>query len=254
MSAASVPTPSELPARMSHGARILNTFISPAKTFGDLKNGAGWWAPWLLISVVALMFVFTMGQEVGFEQITNNEIARSSRAEQFEKLPPDQKAKQLAFSTNLTRVISYANPAVNLLVFVIIAGVLMGTFSVAAGAAVPFARSLAIVIYASLPAVISALLGIVSLVAGGMSGSLDKDAFNVRNPVATNPAYFMDPTGNKFLYGMTSALDIFVIWSIILMGIGFSSNSKLKRGTAIGIVVAWYLVYKLAGATLASIF
>jgi hypothetical protein len=89
------------------------------------------------------------------------------------------------------------------------------------------------------------LLGILSLVVGATSGSLDKEAFNVRNPVATNPAYFMDPTANKFLYGMASALDIFAIWTIVLVGIGFACNSKVKRGTAIGIVAGWYLVYKL---------
>ncbi len=239
---------------MSYSARILNTLIAPARTFSDLGNRSGWWAPWLLISIVALMFVFTMDREIGFDQITRNEIAHSSRAEQFEKLPADQQARQIRFTTNLTRYISYANPAVNLLVFVIMAAVLMGTFSVAAGAAISFARSLAIVIYGSLPSVFSALLGILAIVVGTASGALDKDAFNVRNPIATNPAYFMDPTGNKFVYGMASALDIFVIWSIVLMGIGFACNSKVKRGTAIAVVAGWYLLYKLAGAGIAAAF
>ena len=87
-----------------------------------------------------------------------------------------------------------------------------------------------------------------------MSGSLDKEAFNIRNPVATNPAYFMDPTAHKFVYAMTTALDVFVRWCCVLMGIGFASNSKVKRGTAIGIVLAWYLAYKLLGAGLGALF
>jgi hypothetical protein len=78
-----------------------------------------------------------------------------------------------------------------------------------------------------------------------MSGALDKEAFNVNNPVATNPAYFMDPSANKFVYGMATAFDVFMIWTIILMGIGFACNSKVKRGTAIGIVAGLYLFYKL---------
>jgi hypothetical protein len=51
---------------------------------------------------------------------------------------------------------------------------------------------------------------------------------------------------------MASALDVFVIWSIVLMGIGFACNSKVKRSTAILIVAAWYVLYKLAGGALAS--
>ena len=34
----------------------------------------------------------------------------------------------------------------------------------------------------------------------------------------------------------------------------FASNSKVKRGTAIGIVLAWYLAYKLLGAGLGALF
>jgi hypothetical protein len=62
----------------------------------------------------------------------------------------------------------------------------------------------------------------------------------------------MDPTANKFLYVMASALDVIVIWTIVLLGIGFSANSKVKRTTAIVIVAAWYLFWKLGVAALAA--
>jgi hypothetical protein len=45
-----------------------------------------------------------------------------------------------------------------------------------------------------------------------------------------------------------------MIWTIVLMGIGFACNSKVKRGTAIGIVAGIYLVYKLAASLLIARF
>jgi hypothetical protein len=51
---------------------------------------------------------------------------------------------------------------------------------------------------------------------------------------------------------MASALDAIVIWTIILLGIGFSCNSKVKRTTAIVIAAAWYLFWKLGLAALAA--
>jgi hypothetical protein len=51
---------------------------------------------------------------------------------------------------------------------------------------------------------------------------------------------------------MASSLDILVIWTIVLMGIGFACNSKVKRGTAIGIVAGWYLLWKLVTSALAA--
>jgi hypothetical protein len=237
------------PAPLSEGVRIIDAFIAPSKTFTDLRRNSSWWAPWLLISVFSLIFGYAMDRQIGFEQIAKNAIAQSSRAEQFDKLPADQKAKQMQISVAFTRYISYSTPIIILIVYVIIAAVLLGTFKFGAGADIKFGTSMAIVTYGSLPGIIGAILGTVSMFAG-----VDPEGFNPKNPVATNPAYFMDPMQNKFLYSMASALDVFAIWSIILMGIGFACNSKVKRSTAIAIVAGWFVLYKLVGAALGAAF
>ena len=244
-----IPIPPPREPALSEGARIIDTFIAPSKTFSDLRRNSSWWAPWLLISLVTLLFVFVMGKQIGFEQITKNSITQSSRAEQFEKLPPDQQTKQIQLATSITRYITYSLPIIQLISFVVIAAVLMAAFNFGAGAGVPFKRSLAIVIYGSLPGIIGAVLGIVAMFSG-----VDPAGFNARNPVATNPGYFMDPMGNKFLYGMASALDVFTIWAIVLIGIGFACNSRVKRSTAIIMVAAWFLLYKLVTVGIASAF
>jgi ABC-type multidrug transport system fused ATPase/permease subunit len=242
------PTTAPEPAPLSQAARIVNTFIAPSKTFNDLRRNASWWAPWLLSSIVALVFVYAMDHQIGFEQISKNQVAHSSRAEQFEKLPPDQRAHQIQLSASIVRYASYGAPLLNIIFMVIMAGVLLAVFKFGANAGVTFKIALAIVFYGTLPYTISSLLGIVSMYAG-----VDPEGFNPQNPVATNPAYFMDLSGNKFLYGMASALDVFVIWSIVLMGIGFSCNSKVKRGTAIALIAGLYFVYKLVASGLASL-
>jgi hypothetical protein len=243
----SVPAPTPEPAPLSQGARIVDTFIAPSKTFTDLRRNASWWGPWLLISIFALLFVYSMDRQIGFEQISRNEVAHSSRADQFDKLPADQQAKQIRISSAVVRYLSYGIPATILLFFAVTTLVLWATFKFAAGASVSFKTVYAIVFYASLPGIIGSILGTISMFAG-----VDPEGFNVNNPVATNPAYFMDRTGNKFLYGMASGLDVLVIWTIVLMGIGFSCNSKVKRSTAIVIVAVWYLVWKVGTAALAA--
>ncbi len=252
MAAAPNPSAPTFPAEaapLSEGARLVDTFIAPSKTFTDLRRNSSWWAPWILTSIFALIFVYAMQRQIGFEQITKNAIAQSSRAEQFDKLSADQKAKQMAFSVTLTQYISYGTPVMILIIYAVIAAVLLGTFKLGLGADITFGRSFAIVTYGSLPGIVGAVLGIVSLFAG-----IDPEGFNPKNAVATNPAYFMDPTQNKFLYGMASALDVIVIWTIVLMGIGFACNSKLKRSTAITVIAVLYLLYKLVGSGLGAAF
>jgi hypothetical protein len=244
---ASAPTSAAKPARLSEGARIVNTFIAPSKTFTDLHHNASWWGPWLVISIFALLFIYSMDRQIGFDQISRNEIAHSARADQFDKLSPDDQAKQLRFSDSLVRYLSYGIPVTILVFLAITTAVLWATFSFGLGANVSFKTAYAIIFYAGLPGIIGSILGAVSMFAG-----VNPEGFNVNNPVATNPAYFMDRAGNKFLYGMASGLDILVIWSIVLMGIGFACNSKVKRSTAIGVVAGWYVFWKLVTAALAA--
>jgi hypothetical protein len=248
MAAAPLPpisAPVQAPAGLSEGARIVNTFIAPARTFTDLRRNANWWGPWLLISIVSLVFVYSIDRQIGFEQISKNQIARSSKADQFDKLPPDQQEKRLRLASNVTRYVSYGRPVMILLYFAVTTMVLWATFKVAVAANVSFKQAYAIVFYASLPSIVGAILGTISMFAG-----VDPEGFNLNNPVATNPAYFMDPAGNKFLYGMASSLNVIAIWTIVLMGVGFACTSKVKRSTAIIVVAAWYLIFTLATAAL----
>jgi hypothetical protein len=243
------PAPTPEPAPLSEGARLINTFVAPSKTFTDLQRKSGWWSPWLVITVFSIAFMFVVGQQIGFEQVSRNQISISSRADRFDKLPADQQEKQLQIAAAFTKYIGYGFPVIILISFAIIAGILMAAFNLGLGTQVRFATALAIVGYASLPGIIHATLSMIAIFAG-----VDKEGFNINAPIASNPSYFMSPLGNRFLYGMASALDVFVIWSIVLMGIGFACNSKVKRSTAIIVIAVLYLAYKLAGSGLAAAF
>jgi hypothetical protein len=239
MSTSATPVPGP---GLSQAGRLVNVFFAPSRTFTDIRNNASWWVPWLLVAVTSLVFMYVVQQKIGFEQIVQNEITNSGRAEQLEKLSPEQRQQQMKLSLTIMKVASYATPVTTLIFLLIVGGILMATFNFGFGAEVKFAQSVAVVAYSMVPSLIGSALGIVAL----LVGVREPDAFNIRNPVATNPAYFMDPTQHKFLYGMASSLDIFTIWMIILLGIGYSSISKAKRTPAIlavaGLYVAWKLV------------
>jgi hypothetical protein len=242
-----IPAPVEPP--MSEGARIINTFIAPSKTFTDLRRSAKWWAPWLLISIFSIAFIFTVGKQIGFEQASKNQVERSARAEQFDKLPPDQQQRQLQVSAKIFAFFGYGSPALILLYFLISTVALWATFKVGAAADTTFGQAYAITMYGSLPGIVGAILGIATLFAGA-----SPDSFDINNPVGTNLAYYLDPeTTGKFIRGMASSLDLINIWTITLIGIGYASTSKVKRSTAIMIVAGWYLVFKLITSGLTSL-
>ncbi len=234
---------------MSQPHRIVNAFVAPSKAFHGLERNASWWMAWLLISIVSLAFVWVIDTKIGMDEIARIEMAKNSRqAEQMEKMSPEQRQKALQLSATITRVVTYAVPVTILIVSLIIAAILMATFNFGFGAEVPFKVALAIVFYGTLPNLISSVLATASVALGA-----NPEGFNIRNPIASNPAYFMDANAHKFLSGLVSAVDIFSLWCVVLLGIGFACQSKVKRSTAILTIFSWFLLYKLGAAALAAL-
>ena len=251
MTAAAVlpASPAPTPAPLSEGARIVNTFIAPSKTFSDLRRSSSWWGPWILIAIFSLVFIYAIGKQVGFLQISKNQIAHSSRADQFDKLPADQQTKQLQLSSKIIAFFAYGSPALILFYALIETIALWLTFKLAAGAETSFKTAYAVVMYAGLPGIIGAILGAISMFAG-----INPEGFDINNPVGTNLAYYLDPeTTGKFVRGMASSLDLINIWMIVLLGIGLACTSKVKRSTAIMIVAIWYVAFKLTTSALGSL-
>jgi len=235
---------------LSEPARIVDTFLAPTKTFADLKRVSRWWSPFILIVIASYALIVVAGQKVGWEQLTENGLRlQPKQAAQLENLPAYQRAAAMERAVKITRTIAYAFPAINLILLLIIGAVLMASFNFGAGAEVPFGTALGVVMYASLPGIVKAVLAIISLLAGA-----SPEGFNFQNPVATNPGYFIDPVTSPAMFRLASALDIIMIWTLVLAGIGFAAVSKLKRGTTFAVVFGWYIVFALAGTALGALF
>jgi len=241
------PAPEAAP--LSEGARIVDTFIAPTKTFTDLRRSAAWWAPFLLMVIFSTVFVYVAGEKVGFRKAMENQMqAQPRQMARLEQLSAAEREQRLEAGAKFTAVIAYAFPVLQLLILLIISAVLFGTLKFTAGADIKFKAAFAVVMYATLPGLLRAVLATVSLLAGA-----SPDSFTLQNPAATNLGYFLNPADSPFLYSLASSFDVFLIWTLILTAIGFTCVSKVKRGTALTVVFGWWLVFSLTMAGLAAI-
>jgi hypothetical protein len=245
----SVPSQlSQEPAPLSEGQRLVNTFFAPSKAFTDLRRNANWWAPFLIIAIVSLLFVYVIDQKVGFRKVAENLIQlQPKQADRIDRLPADQRQKVMQQQVTVTKIISYAVPVIALVVYAVFAAVLFATLKFGASAEVKYKTLFALIVYTRLPELLKALLAILSLLAG-VSG----DGFNIQNPVATNPGYFVDPNGSAVLRALLTPLDVITIWTLVLTAIGITCISKVKRGTAFAVVFGWFAVVLLARVALAA--
>jgi hypothetical protein len=245
----SLPTqlPQE-PAPLSEAQRLGYVFFAPNRVFADLRRNASWWAPFLIVAVVSLLFFYVVDRKVGFPKVVENLIRLQPRqADRIDRLPADQRDKVMAQRVTITKTISYAVPVITLVLCAVFAGVLFATLKFVASADVKYKTLFAVVVYSRLPELLGFLLATLSLLAG-VSG----DAFNLENPVAVNPGYFIGPSGSPVLRALLTPLDVITIWTLVLTAIGITYISKVKRGTAFAVVFGWSAVVVLARVALAA--
>jgi hypothetical protein len=230
--------------------RVIDTFIAPSKTFTDLRRSASWWVPFLISVIVSILFVYMGDQKVGFRKIAENTLhTQPKQADQLDRLPADQREKQMQGRTVGTKWISYFFFLVILLLHAIIAGLLFATVKFGFSQDVKYKTVFALVIFASLPGVVKIVLATIALAAGASA-----DSFTFQNPIATNPGYFVDPATSPVLYSVLTSFDVFSIWTLVLAAIGLTCITKLKSGAAYGVAFGWFAVAVLLGAGAALAF
>lgn len=245
MAAAPVPPiapPAPEAAPLSQGARIINTFIAPSKTFTDLGAHAKWssWiAPWVVASVIGILFAYAVGEKVTFAKAADNVMqTRPKQYEQIQAMKPEDRDQTMQKATQQTKTGSYAFPVVDIIILLVVTTALFASFTFILNAKVSFKLVLAIVAYAGLPGAIKFLLATITLFAG-----MDPDNFNVQNPLATNLGILFNAADHPVLYAAMSFIDIFAIWTLVLTAIGFTRVSKAKLGPALAIVFIWYVIF-----------
>jgi hypothetical protein len=228
----SAPMPPAVPEPagpgLSEPQRLVNVFIAPKKTFEDLKRKPSWWVPWLVTGIFSLIFGIVGAQKIDMARMIQREIDKSPSAQRrMERVAPEQRERVLSAQASVAKIFFYAAPVLNLIGGLLIAGVLILIFNFMLGAEVPFERALAVVFYSYIPFIISAIMLTISLLV-----SSDPNTIDITNPMPTNPGFFLDPTGNPFLYSVASSLDIFSIWVVVLLGLGFSTASSNRKPNA----------------------
>jgi hypothetical protein len=232
-----VATGQEGAAGLSEVERVVDVFVAPSKTFTDILRNAKWWLPFVLMVIVTLGVTVVVDKQVGFVRVAENQIHQSPKQEEaLSNLTPEQRAQRLQSMSVGYRYSSYAS-FVFILIFVAIGALLYwASFNFGLGARTTYGQMFAVWMYAGLPRILTGLLTIVTLMFGG-----NADAYDMKNPVGTNPAYFM-PDAAPWLKAVLSFFDVIGLWVLVLLIIGTSIVAKVPRGKAAMVVVGWWVV------------
>lgn len=218
-------------AGASPASALTTMFYEPSATFRRLEARPRGWFPMivLMVSTCALMLWFF--SVVDFAWLLD-QMLTMMKAEEREAA-----AKFMSKTTML--VSSLISGLVMLPIFFTILGVYLMIVSKALSHGISFGKGFALAAWSSVPGILLFPLGAMQILMAS-SGQL---GFSELNPVSLNQLLFHYDMAHP-LTTLMDTMNLTTFWSVFLLVIGFEVWAKVKRSTAILVVVVpFVLVY-----------
>lgn len=226
------PAPPQEPNPNSF-SRIAGVFFAPGETFASIVRRPDFVVPLVILLVISLLTGVIVAQKVDFKELARDAIEAQPRAK---NLPPDILQKQVNMTAGFMKVASYGSPIISTLVMVILAAILFAAFKIFGGEG-DFLQALSITVYAWYPNLIRAIVSVVALLS-----KKTLTMYALQNPVASNIGYFINPKLHPIAAAFWSSIDLFTIWTIVLLIIGFAAMSRFSRMKSAVIILSLWAV------------
>ena len=239
----------EEPARLGPLARLTGTLLSPGETFADVNRKPTWIAPMIIAiaTVLASTFFFQWRVHPDWDSIMRNQIKkRMERSNQ--SLTEEQMQQQVAFSKSIAKFFPIIGAIVTPIIYVILAGIFaLGLMFIQAKTT--FKKILSVIAWScAAVGIIATVVTMASLMVRDEEGLRSIDPTQSAGIVPSNLAVFLPSTASAVLKAVAASLDIFTIWILILLSIGFASiagSRKIKTGNTATVVFGFWAVYVL---------
>ncbi|MBI4469745.1 MAG: YIP1 family protein [Acidobacteria bacterium] len=230
---------------VSEIGRLTGIYFSPGEVFADVNRKPTWVIPILISVIVAMGFslYFTKRVSVDFDQMIRQQMQEKA-AEQGRELTEEQVEAALKVASITTRF-AWAFPvAVVPLLMLVITGALFAGFQMLQ-AETTFKKAFSVVTWSH------ACVSIVEYGLGAIVIAANPEAVDPTRPndiTMTNlGAFFSAKEISPALHSLLSAVDIFTIWLLILLVIGFKAISRrFTTGKSATIVVGAWALWVLA--------
>lgn len=210
--------------------RPLGVLVSPQATFSSLAARPSWLPPLLI-----LLVLFITAQALAMQRIDMEAVVRDAMEEQNQPIDEEQIATYAAMQSKV-------GLACNVVVFpaalLALAAILWGLANVAGGE-IDFKRSLAVTAHGLMPNAVSSLLTIPVIL-----GRQEIDVAEAQHGLlASHLAAFAPEDAPAWLVALLARVDVFSLWTLALLVVGFAVVARLSKGAAVGIVALLWLLW-----------
>jgi len=217
---------------------IFSMFTRPLATLASLRERPHWLYPVLLSGIFSVAANFYVIQRVGFLRLLDAAAHASAAIE-------PQRVLQNA-QTHQTMILSFQalSTFVSIILVALVVAKVLWLLLTLLGHDIVYKKILAVVAHAGmLPAILRECMLVLTTTI-----MRDPNAFDLGNPLATNPAFFIR-SGSPLVSRLLASLDAFTFINIVLIIVGLNRvcSHLSMRSASLTVVIPW-TVY--VGATL----
>jgi hypothetical protein len=228
-------SPAPGPSPWSH---LVNVFFEPSAVFEKLALRPLWGLPAVLLAIVVMASVYVVTPKIDMEGSVRDALEKrmASTGQQVSEAMVQQQVK---ISQSFSRFLPPITGVVTFVVFLLTVLLLWGAAK-AFGSEVSFHQTAATWAHANLPNLLGALISLplfYSLADGSMKQQ-DVPFF-----FKSNLGAFLAPETSAPLRALAGSLDVFALWSLALLVIGFRKFPGLSRASATGVPIGLWATY-----------
>jgi Yip1 domain len=227
----------QVPAPMNPFQRLMGMYFSPKATLEDIVARPSWIIPVILLCICSLAVTFTFTQRVGWHAFIEKKFEQNPNTQQ---MTPEAREKAIDTQAKYAPIFGYVVGAGGVFVAVLLlAAVGLGAFNLTGGGQLKFRTCMALVAWAWVPFLLAYLLAILVILLK------PPDTVDLENLVASNPGAFLSSDAPKWLASLLGSLDLFSIWALLLLGLGFSTTNprKISFGKSLTVWVVLWILY-----------
>ncbi|MFB3920803.1 MAG: YIP1 family protein [Terriglobia bacterium] len=232
----------------SFWSRWIGVYFSPGETFQDIARKPDFLFPLVAAVLSAIAVTETMLAKIGMERIIRNSMEIGGQAA---KMTPEQIQQAVDRGKGIGSILAHVGGILGAPIYLlVVAAIGLAIVNALFGSPISFRKAFSVTCYANLVGVIGAVMAVALILFG------DVERFNPNNPAPTNLGFFLNPLEtSKPVAALASSVDLFTIWFVILLGIGFSqaTGGKVKARTIFLVYLGLWMVWVIGKVGLAAI-
>ncbi len=234
------PTPENSEAeatKLNPWSALVGVVMSPEETFESLEKKPIWLVPMILFVVLSVVSTVLIAPKFDFESMIRDQLASQGR-----EIDDDE----IATFAAIQKPIVYTTAVLGTPFVLLIQAVVFMIGFKAFGGDGKFPQYLSVAVFSWVPQVFKSIIG--SIVAFTRESIRLDEAQTL---VMSNLGVVTDPIDQPALFALLSSIDVFSIWSLVLLIMGYGVVSKRPKGQSIAIVVSIWGVYVIGKTGLA---